>query len=191
MSDTRNLHGAPDGAMSLDRLREILEAYGAGAERWPAADRGAMLALLNHSSEARALRDRAYALDRVLDRMDAPPPSESLFDAVAAMRPAAPRSTKRARIAPLGRFLLPSALAASIAVGVFIGFGVGNYVVEPAAERQTVQTAPAAETAAAPVAIASSTRRPSAPASTGLGSAALLAGSDAPVEETEGSVPLI
>jgi hypothetical protein len=197
MTTPRNIQGHGEGAMSIARLREIMEAYGGSAAQWPAAERGAALALLNRSPEARALRDKAHALDRVLDRLEVPPPSEELESALTDIRPEAPVRRTAPAAAPFFGYGKPAALAASVLIGVCIGFGVGNYQTEPAAERQTVQTLPAEEFAApvAPV-VAMTPQEPGAPArapraSSGFGSAPLLAGSDTPVEDADGNVPLI
>jgi hypothetical protein len=53
--------------MKLERLREILDAYGADARRWPEAERGAALELVARGGKARALRDDAARLDALLD----------------------------------------------------------------------------------------------------------------------------
>jgi len=53
--------------MTIERLREILEAYGAEPRRWPEAERDAALALIGRLPEARALRDGARRLDALLD----------------------------------------------------------------------------------------------------------------------------
>ncbi|MCH7889650.1 MAG: hypothetical protein IIA00_10305, partial [Proteobacteria bacterium] len=55
--------------VDLARLGRILEAYGADPEAWPAAERDEALALLVRSAEARALRERAARLDRLLDQL--------------------------------------------------------------------------------------------------------------------------
>lgn len=53
--------------MKPRRFRKLLGSYGANPERWPEDERAAAVALLAASSEARALRDRAETLDRMLD----------------------------------------------------------------------------------------------------------------------------
>jgi hypothetical protein len=186
-----------DGAIAMDRLREILDAYGASAEKWPAEERAPMLALLNSSARARALRDSACGVDRLLDTLTAPKPSEALAARINAMHPAAPRlraDNRRSWRSPVPRAV---ALAASVLIGVFIGFGVGNYDPDPVAERQTVQTLPSAETAV-PQAEASVQGPPAPPSiaaprngSSGFGTAPLLAGSEAPpAEEAEAAEPV-
>lgn len=59
--------------MKPRRFRKLLSSYGADPERWPEDERAAAAALLAASSGARALRDRAKTLDRMLDtyRVDA------------------------------------------------------------------------------------------------------------------------
>ena len=64
--------------MTIDRLRTILEAYGADPSRWPGADRADAVALLERSAEARSLRDEAARLDAMLDAAPAAAPSEAL-----------------------------------------------------------------------------------------------------------------
>jgi hypothetical protein len=90
-------------AMSIARLQAILDAYGAAPRRWPAAERAAAEALLAASGEARALRDRAAALDRALEGPEAPQPSSALR---AAILQAAPMRTGAAEAPSLWRWLL-------------------------------------------------------------------------------------
>jgi hypothetical protein len=74
-------------AMTLDRLDQLLDAYGARAERWPDAEREAALALLAASAAARARRDAAATLDAVLDRTPAAAPSRDLAHRILAGAP--------------------------------------------------------------------------------------------------------
>lgn len=64
--------------MTLQRLRQLLDAYGATPDRWPAEERAAALALLASSVEARAQRDAAARLDTLLDLAPVVPPSVEL-----------------------------------------------------------------------------------------------------------------
>ena len=74
--------------MTLDRLREIVEAYGAAAHRWPVTEREAALALVAANSDARALVDEALTLDLMLDTAPAPEPaSAELAARIMAVRP--------------------------------------------------------------------------------------------------------
>ena len=74
--------------MTSERLRQLLDAYGASPDRWPPEEREAALALLENSIEARAERDRAARLDAVLDLAPAEQPSPGLIERVLAASPA-------------------------------------------------------------------------------------------------------
>jgi hypothetical protein len=88
----------PDG-MTLDRFAVLLEAYGADPARWPDAERAAACALLDRSSEARARRDAAAALDALLDRAAAVEPSSTLAARILAQAPRRPKVIRlRARV---------------------------------------------------------------------------------------------
>jgi len=52
--------------MSLDRLKTLLDAYGADPNRWPEAERAGARELLASSAEARAHAGEARLLDSVL-----------------------------------------------------------------------------------------------------------------------------
>ena len=64
--------------ISLERLRDVLDCYGADPAHWPAEEREAGLALLARSSEARRHRDDVAQLDRALDLAHVDPPSAAL-----------------------------------------------------------------------------------------------------------------
>jgi len=64
--------------MTRDRLKKILEAYGADPARWPADERIAAQALLETSADARDARDAAARLDATLGHMPAVSPSRHL-----------------------------------------------------------------------------------------------------------------
>lgn len=63
----------PQTTLSLERAAALLDAYGALPDRWPEAEREAMLALLAKSPELRAQRDAAAGLDSFLDLWDPQP----------------------------------------------------------------------------------------------------------------------
>jgi len=73
--------------ISLDRLRDVLDCYGADPARWPAEEREAALALLARSPEARRHRDEVVHLDRALDMAHVEPPSAALASRVLAAAP--------------------------------------------------------------------------------------------------------
>jgi hypothetical protein len=102
--------GDPDVPCTLARLEQLLDAYGAAAERWPADERRAAERLLARSAAARARWQEAAALDRLLDAVPAATPSATLTARVlaAAPRRRAPRPW-RAALA-----VLPLAAAAAV-----------------------------------------------------------------------------
>ncbi len=57
--------------MRLERLKAIIEAYGAHAARWPEAEREAALACLEAQPEAQAWLAEARALDGMMDTLKA------------------------------------------------------------------------------------------------------------------------
>ncbi len=115
--------------MTLDRLRTLLDAYGARPDAWPVAERAAADALLARSAEARALRDAAAALDAVLDRAPAIEPTAALAGRVLAGTPrptVVPFSVRRRRRV---RVLAGIGLAAAASLAVWLT----NRVAEPPA----------------------------------------------------------
>ena len=74
--------------MTPDRLRMLLDAYGADPARWPVAERAAALELLARSPDARAHRVAAARLD---DALDAVPGVEASPTIVARVMRGAPR----------------------------------------------------------------------------------------------------
>lgn len=104
------------GDMTLDRLDELLDAYGARPERWPDGERDAALALVAGVPAARARVDAAAALDAVLDRAPAVASSAALAGRILAGAPrprvvALPRRRRMPIVAAIGL-----AAAASVAV---------------------------------------------------------------------------
>lgn len=53
---------------AFERLRNVLEAYGADDRRWPAADRAALAGLIASDAEARRLVAETRRLDDLLDQ---------------------------------------------------------------------------------------------------------------------------
>jgi hypothetical protein len=100
-------------SLTLERFGEIVDAYGAAAERWPHAEREAARHLVVESAEARALLKRAAELDARLDSLGSEPPSALLAARVlaAAPRKRAVRNWRRAVAA-----IIPLAAAAALAL---------------------------------------------------------------------------
>ncbi len=73
---------------SIERLKEIVDAWGASPSRWPEAERGAAEALLAASSEALGgLVAEAQRLDALLDAAPVEAPSAALMERLMAARP--------------------------------------------------------------------------------------------------------
>ena len=114
--------------MTIERLRQILDAFGADPARWPKAEREAVLALLATSPEAQCLRDEARRLDALLN--EASEAIELRLDAkgvVAAIRDAT-ENVHRLPKSPRWKFPLTGAwpgfagLAAAAAAGFIVGW---------------------------------------------------------------------
>lgn len=88
-------------AMTLQRLQQLLDAYGANTERWPSEERAAASALLAHSAEARAQQDEASRLDALLDLTPSVHPSIELVARILAAAPTERTQTESARKEPV------------------------------------------------------------------------------------------
>ncbi len=80
----------------LERLRDILDAYGGDPDRWPDAEREPALDLLARSADARLLRDEALRLDAALDLLPAAEPSSGLEGRILAAAQHTPQDVARA-----------------------------------------------------------------------------------------------
>lgn len=111
--------------MTLERLRAVIEAYGASTARWPEAERAAAAVLLAESAEARALVTAAAPLDELLDAAPAVAPTAAMRAAILAAAPRARRPRGegwRALIGELGGWRLAGGvLAASLVLGIVSG----------------------------------------------------------------------
>lgn len=83
--------------MNVQRVRELIEAYGADAARWPEAERDAARALARATPELANALAEAERLDDVLRRSPAPWPSAELRDRVIAAAAASGLTPKRVR----------------------------------------------------------------------------------------------
>ncbi len=81
--------------MSLERLRALLDAYGANPDRWPPEERATALALLEQSPEAQRWRDASAHLDALLDQAPGYEASADLIDRILAAAPTPARSANR------------------------------------------------------------------------------------------------
>ncbi|MDP6705978.1 MAG: hypothetical protein QF893_06525 [Alphaproteobacteria bacterium] len=107
--------------LSLERLQELLDAYGAEPARWPVAEREAALTLLDASAEARRLSAAAARLDAALDEVSALRPSAALTGRILEARPRAQGSWRAIVFGamPLWR------PAAAFALALVLGLGLG------------------------------------------------------------------
>ena len=87
--------GTTDAA-ALERLSDILDAYGGDPDRWPDAEREPALDLLARSADARLLRDEALRLDAALDLLPAAEPSNGLEARILAAAQQTPQDMARA-----------------------------------------------------------------------------------------------
>ena len=87
--------------IARDRLTEILETYGADAERWPAGEREAARAALGADPGLQALAARESVLDDWLAAWEGPAPRATAIDALlAASRATAQVALRGASRAP-------------------------------------------------------------------------------------------
>jgi hypothetical protein len=119
--------------MNSERLRALIEAYGAWPDRWPEAERDEAIVALAGLPEADADLRSAQALDAALDAWRLDPPAEAFrrdIEARAmAQRPMPARRAPRlpARLQPLRMrrpalaWLSSAGLAAACAAGIIAG----------------------------------------------------------------------
>jgi len=98
--------------MTLDRLQQLLDAYGADPMRWPEEERAAALAMLARSAEARAALADAERLDAILDLAESAEPSSDLAARIVAAAPAV--KPRRTRVVRRIAILVPLAAAAGL-----------------------------------------------------------------------------
>jgi len=106
-------------SITIERLEQLLDAYGADPERWPPAEREAALSLLERSAEARARRDAAASLDALLDLVPAErPPAELAARVMEAARSQLQPPPNRRRAWPYLAAAVPLAAAAALALWI-------------------------------------------------------------------------
>ncbi len=116
--------------MALDRLKTLIDAYGADPEHWPADERADALLLLGASEEARTYARSGEALDALLDQLPLRPTVtvDPVAMAMLIARTPARRPAERPRPSPVRGgwsfgFGWPN-LAALAAAGI-VGFMIG------------------------------------------------------------------
>ena len=95
--------------MTLARLGELLDAYGANPERWPPAERETACALLAQSTEAQRRREASAQLDAILNLAPAHAASPALLERILAAAPQ-PASVETATAEQLNAAANPPAL---------------------------------------------------------------------------------
>lgn len=110
------------GKMTIERLSEILDAYGADPLHWPEMERLSAQALAAREPRAAALIAEAAALDALLDEAPGLAPSPALVEAVMRRRP------KRNWLVRVWGELFPDMPAwrpaAGFAAALAVGFGL-------------------------------------------------------------------
>lgn len=113
--------------MTIDRVLEILEAYGADPARWPAAERAAAQALLAQSPELQQAQADAARLDAILDRMildDMPPLDTTQIAARIAATPQFEPDEK-----PIATLMHVAGVRAPAAAGFALAAAIAGFVI--------------------------------------------------------------
>jgi hypothetical protein len=116
--------------VTLNRLRTIVEAYGADPRRWPEAERGSAEALVAESTAARDLVARAGRLDAALAEAAADVPDAALARLTAATAFPPPRESRPRTgggwLNTLASAFWPRAtvLASMAVLGIIVGLAV-------------------------------------------------------------------
>jgi hypothetical protein len=110
------------GRMTIERLRDILDAYGGDPLRWPQAERLEAQRLAAHDSVAAALVTEAMAFDGLLDFAPSTEPSRALMASVLAARP---KPGPIGWLAGLWRDLFPGTATWKPAVGFALALALG------------------------------------------------------------------
>ena len=118
----------PHGSIDIQRFEQLLQSYGANADRWPTVERDAARALVQASSDARRLFDEAVQLDGILDSAASPKPSAALAARIVSAARRAPAWRQHltniaAEIWPFGRQWQAAAILASAAI---LGLALGT-----------------------------------------------------------------
>ena len=116
--------------MTPDRFRELIDAYGGDAKRWPAGERDAALAYAGCDARARAMLDEAKRLDALIDGMKIKAPEIDSARIVAtavrvAQAPDASNVVAFARRRGAARPMFVWARGAALAAATVCGFVIG------------------------------------------------------------------
>jgi len=141
MSDT-------DKLITLERLRDILAAYGARPGLWPPSERAAAQALIETSDEARALYAEEQALDSLLQQVAEPEVSAALQGRVRSITLPSGPTPSATLLSQLADWLRPQsqmawqgAVVASGILGIVVGVGLSAMVMDAGAPPATIVAA--------------------------------------------------
>ena len=133
----------------LTRLESVLDTFGADPRRWPDSERRILEALIESNADARLLLEEARAVARVMDAAPVSKASAALKSRIVAaaiddagrdarivpIRTARPRGAQSTSARRMGALWPAAALAASFAVGLYLGAaGVGGTAIDGAFE---------------------------------------------------------
>jgi hypothetical protein len=127
-------------AMSEERFKSLVEAYGSEPARWPAAEREAALRLMQASSKARAAVELARELDVKLGAAGAVQVPVALTNRLLAdFARASQRWTARRLVTSLADAVWPGAplWQPAVAFGLALAIGVGIAALAPLELRPT------------------------------------------------------
>jgi hypothetical protein len=128
--------------LDLRRFRTIVDAYGTDSRKWPEEERDAALLLINDSSEALEIIEKAKQLDLLLDEVPMMEPSSALKLAVAEIPIKAPSMASKQdalfwqKILPLGA-MWKTAMAAALAMVLGVVTAVATMEPVVSADNQT------------------------------------------------------
>lgn len=116
--------------LTIDRVKELIAAYGGDPARWPDEERTAAEAVLEASPEARRLLEEARRIDAALAARPTPAPADRAFvdrlmavPAKATVMTQGPGLLSRlSALMPMGR-VVPQ--AAALGAAFFLGAGIG------------------------------------------------------------------
>ncbi len=133
--------GDKSAPMSLERFEDLVDAYGASPDRWPADERKSGLALLASDAQAAQLCASAEALDDLLDAAPKEEPSAALRSRILAAAPERPL-TWHERLDRFTEQLWPFTPrwqpAMGLATAALLGVVVGTAVPDAAAASEPV-----------------------------------------------------
>lgn len=144
---------ATEKLVTINRLKALLDAYGASPERWPDEERAAATALIETSAAARRLVEEAATLDSLLDKVPEPEVSAALASRVRSAGFAAADRRNGSLFARLAEYLRPrtalawqGAVAMAGILGMVAGVGMSALVLDHGgqAPRAVAEARPAA-----------------------------------------------